>query len=143
MRPSGVRGGLWLCVVSHSVMSDSLWPHGLYSLQVPLTMELFRQEYWSGSHSLFQGIFFTQDRTRSSLIAGRLFTVWTTALNTIDPSEATQKKKNKRHILTPCVESRKNDTDEAICRPGTEMQMSRVDLWTQGDGRGRWDELRE
>ena len=32
-------------VLSHSVMSDSLWPHGD---QAPLSMGLSRQEYWSG-----------------------------------------------------------------------------------------------
>ena len=32
------------CVLSHSVKSYSLWPHG----QVPLSMEVFRQQYWSG-----------------------------------------------------------------------------------------------
>ena len=32
-----------------SVMSDSLWPHGLYvAHQSPLAMEFSRQEYWSG-----------------------------------------------------------------------------------------------
>ena len=36
-----------VCVcVSHSVMSDSLQPHGV--LQVPLSMEFSRQECWSG-----------------------------------------------------------------------------------------------
>ena len=29
------------------------------------------------------------------------------------------------------MESRKNGTDELICRAGIEMQMSRMDLWTQ------------
>jgi len=29
-------------------------------LQVPLPMEFFRQEYWSGLHFLLQGIFLTQ-----------------------------------------------------------------------------------
>ena len=33
------------CVLSHPVMSDSLWPHGP---QPPLSMEFSRQEYWSG-----------------------------------------------------------------------------------------------
>ena len=32
--------------VSHSVVSDSLSPHVIY--QVPLSVEFFRQEYWSG-----------------------------------------------------------------------------------------------
>ena len=38
-----------VCVcVGRSVMSDSLWPHGLYiARQAPLCMEFSRQEYWS------------------------------------------------------------------------------------------------
>ena len=37
-----------LCV-SCSVMSDSLWPHGLpEELQATLSMELSRQDYWNG-----------------------------------------------------------------------------------------------
>ena len=36
----------WRCV-SHSVVSNSLWPHGLLAGQFPLSMEFFRQEYWS------------------------------------------------------------------------------------------------
>ena len=35
--------------VGHSVMSCSLWPHGLYiACQAPLSMEFSRQDYWSG-----------------------------------------------------------------------------------------------
>ena len=38
-----------LQLFSCSVMSDSLWPHGLYvAHQSPLAMEFSRQEYWSG-----------------------------------------------------------------------------------------------
>ena len=33
-------------VLSHSVVSDSLWPHGPH--QAPLSMGFSRQEYWSG-----------------------------------------------------------------------------------------------
>ena len=33
--------------ISHSTLSDSLQPHGLVAHQVPLSMEFFRQEYWS------------------------------------------------------------------------------------------------
>ena len=43
--------------VSRSIVSDSLRPHGH---QAPLSMEFSRQEYWSGYHSLLQGIFPTQ-----------------------------------------------------------------------------------
>ena len=50
-----------LCILSHSDMSDSLQPYGLYiAHQVPLSMGFSRQEYWSGCHALLQGIFLTQ-----------------------------------------------------------------------------------
>ena len=45
---TSILKGTEVCV-SHSVMSDSLRPHGLCSLPVsPLSMEFSRQEYWSG-----------------------------------------------------------------------------------------------
>ena len=44
--------------VSCSIMFNSLWPHE--ACQVPLPMELSRQEYLSGCHFLLQGIFPTQ-----------------------------------------------------------------------------------
>ena len=37
-----------VCVVSHSVVSGSLQPHGLVTQQAPLSMGFSRQEYWSG-----------------------------------------------------------------------------------------------
>ena len=37
-----------VCVLSCLVMSNSVWLHGLYSLQAPLSMRFSRQEYWSG-----------------------------------------------------------------------------------------------
>ena len=41
--------GKWKWKWSHSVVSDSLRPHGLYvACQAPLSMEFSRQEYWSG-----------------------------------------------------------------------------------------------
>ena len=35
------------CVLSHSVVSDSLWSHGPQT-KSPLFMEFSRKEYWSG-----------------------------------------------------------------------------------------------
>ena len=44
-----------VCVcVSHSVMSNSLWPHRL-ALQAPLSMGFSKQEYWSGLPFPFPG----------------------------------------------------------------------------------------
>ena len=40
--------------LSEIAVSNSLRPH---AHQVPLSMEFSRQEYWSGYHSLLQGIF--------------------------------------------------------------------------------------
>ena len=42
------------------------------------SMEFPRPEYWSGSPSLLQGIFPTQDQTQVSCIAGGFFTLWAT-----------------------------------------------------------------
>ena len=36
-----------MCMHIHSVISDSLRPHGLVAHQAPLCMELSRQVYWS------------------------------------------------------------------------------------------------
>ena len=50
------------------------------SLQASLSMEFSRQEYWSGLHSLLQGIFPTQESNPGlpHCIAGRFFTIWAT-----------------------------------------------------------------
>ena len=36
------------CVLIHSVMSDSLWPHGLQPARLLCPWGFSRQEYWSG-----------------------------------------------------------------------------------------------
>ena len=54
---------------SHSVVSNSLWPHGLYS-----PWNSLGQTTGVGSLSLVQGIYWTQ----GSRIAGGLFTSWAT-----------------------------------------------------------------
>ena len=41
------------------------------------------------------------------------------------------------------MESRKNGTDEPICRAGLEIQMYRTDLWTKQEEERGWDELKE
>ena len=58
---------------THSVMSDSLWPHGLYS-----PWNSLGQNTGVYSLSLLQGIFPTRDWTQVSCIAGRFFTRWAT-----------------------------------------------------------------
>ena len=56
---------------SRSVVSDSLWPHGLHS---PWNSP--GQNTRTGSLSLLQGIFPTQNQTQISRIEGRFFTSW-------------------------------------------------------------------
>jgi len=58
---------------SCSVVSDSLWPHRLYS-----PWNSLGQNTGAGSLSLLQGIFPTWDQTQVSWIAGRFFTSWAT-----------------------------------------------------------------
>ena len=67
-----------MCVLSHSVMSDSLWPHRLEpGLQASLSMGFSRQEYWNGLQFpspdlLDSGIKPTS--LASPTLAGRFFT---------------------------------------------------------------------
>ena len=61
----------WECVVKVSVISDSLWPLGLYS---PWNSP--GQNTAVGSHSFFQQIFPTQESNRVSCIVGGFFTNW-------------------------------------------------------------------
>ena len=56
------RGGIWS--ESHSVVSNSLWPLGLWNFP--------GQNTGVGSHSLFQEIF-PRDRTQVSCVAGGFF----------------------------------------------------------------------
>ena len=58
---------------SCSVMSDSFWPHGLYS-----PWNSLGQNTGMGSLSLLQGIFPTQGSNQVSHIAGGFFTSWAT-----------------------------------------------------------------
>ena len=46
-------------------------------------------------------------------------------------SEASQKEKNKYHILTHIYGIYKDGTDETICGASVETQMLRTYLWTQ------------
>ena len=65
--------------LSCSVMSDSLWPHGLVALQAPLSIRILQARIleWvaiPSSRASFQ----PRDRTQASCIAGGFFTVWAT-----------------------------------------------------------------
>ena len=56
------------------VMSNSLWPHGLYPTRLLCSCESLGKNTGVGYHFLLQGIFPTQ----VFCITGRLFTIWAT-----------------------------------------------------------------
>ena len=66
-----------LFLFSRWVVSDSLWPHGLYSSRLLLSMRFLRQEKWSGLSFPFPwdlpnpGI-----EPTSPTLAGGFFTIW-------------------------------------------------------------------
>ena len=66
---------------SHSVVSDSLWPHGLYPIRILCPWGFSRQEYWSGLPWSPLGIFLIQGSNMhlmSPALAGGFFTHWAT-----------------------------------------------------------------
>ena len=68
-----------VCARTHSVMSDSLQPHGLYiACLVPPSMEIVRQGYWSGLTFSSPGDLPNPGIEHTSLtppaLAGRFFT---------------------------------------------------------------------
>ena len=70
---------VYCAVLSHSVMSDSLWPPWTVTHSRLLCPWGFsRQKYWSGLHALLQGSSQPMDRTQVTHIAGIFFTVWAT-----------------------------------------------------------------
>ena len=74
-----------------------------------------------------------------------LFVVRWMDLESVIPSEVSQKEKNKYHMLTHIYEIlKKNGYEEPRGRTGIKMQTYyRMDVRTQGGGRVSWDEVRE
>ena len=68
---------LYIFVLSHSVVSNSLQPHGLQACQVPLSVGFSRQEYGSGLLCPPPGDLPDPglDQTHVSCIADRFFTI--------------------------------------------------------------------
>ena len=62
--------------VSCSVVSASLWPHGLLPASLLCPWDSPGKNTGVGSHFLLQGIFPTQDRTQVSWVAGGFLTIW-------------------------------------------------------------------
>ena len=70
----------WLCaVLSHSVVSDSLQPHGLEPARLLCPWGFSREEYWSELPCPpSRGSSQRRDWTQVSHVAGRFFTSWAT-----------------------------------------------------------------
>ena len=68
-----------MCVLGHLVVSDSLWPHGLWPHQALLSMEFSRQEYWSRLRLPTPGDLPDPEIEPASLVSpalgGRFFTI--------------------------------------------------------------------
>ena len=62
--------------VSCSVLSDSLWPHGLEPAKLLCPWDSPGKNTGVASHSLLQGILPTQRLTSVSHVAGRFFAIW-------------------------------------------------------------------
>jgi len=74
------RSSIILCVyvcamLSCSVVSNSVQPHGLQPTSLLCSWGFSRQEYWSGFHALLQGIFPTQ-ASNSDLLYCRWILYW-------------------------------------------------------------------
>ena len=63
---------------SHSVMSDSLWPHGLQPAQLLCLWNFLGKSTGVGCHSLLQGIFLIQGSNLCLLYCRQIFTIWAT-----------------------------------------------------------------
>ena len=68
----------WLYVLSHSVVSNSLQPHGLEPTRFLCPWDSPGKKIGVGCRSLLQRIFPTRDQTWVCCIAGRFFTYWAT-----------------------------------------------------------------
>jgi len=64
--------------INHSLVSDSLWPHGLEPIRLLCPWNSPGKNTGVGCHFLLQGSSQPKDRTRVSCIAGGCFSVWVT-----------------------------------------------------------------
>ena len=73
LKPSKWKSESYSC----SVMSNSLQPHGLYSLSMDFSRQEYSRQEWVAI-SFSRGSSQSSDPTRVPCIAGRFFTVWDT-----------------------------------------------------------------
>ena len=69
----------WVCVcVSHSVMFDSFWPHGLWPASLLCPWNSPGKNAGVDTIPFSRGSSWPRDQTQVSCIAGRFFTIWAT-----------------------------------------------------------------
>ena len=67
-----------VCVCVYSVVSDSLWSHGLYATRLLCPWDFPGKNTGVGCHFLLQGTSWPRDQTWVFHITGRCFTLWAT-----------------------------------------------------------------
>ena len=79
---AGKNSSLWKPLYSskwsYSVVSDSLWPHGLKSTKLLHPWSFLSKSTGMGCHFLLQGIFPTQGSNLGLLHCGQMLTIWAT-----------------------------------------------------------------
>ena len=94
----------WVLLLSLSVVSGSLRPHGLQLATLLCPWGFSRQQYWRGLPCSPPGDLPNRDRTQISHIAGEFFTVWATSPR-LGEQLLNRRKANIRTLLTPCLPS--------------------------------------
>ena len=94
----------WVLLLSRSIVSGSLGPHGLQLATLHCPCGFSRQQYWRGLPCPPPGDLPNRDRTQISHIAGEFFTVWATSPR-LGEQLLNRRKANIRTLLTPCLPS--------------------------------------
>ena len=84
--------------VSHSVMSESLWPYGLQPTRLLCPWDPPGKNTRVGSHSVLQGIFLTQGQMWVSCITGKFFTILATREEYLNRNQMIWLEPRFRHI---------------------------------------------
>ena len=116
--------------VSCSVLSDSLWPHGLQPTRFPCPWDCQARILEWVAIQLARGCSWPRDSTQASGIIGRLFTVWATGKSliyvkcTINRAKVTNISKNIPEKTTQFHFSYKEYYNKSTQKIGWDMLLS-------------------